>query len=993
MANDLVTSSSLPEDKASIHFDTLMREAHDVLEKASGLLWTDRSIHDPGITLLESLAWNISDIGYRSLLPVRDLLTPRENQPGDNLFPEDFLPEKMMTTSPITVDDYRRGILDLVGISKYQRGYYFADAMLYKQEDEERFSTYYDQQNRQFVFEKEASQLPVNYTKLYLNGSYSVTARRSHLPLINPLTLAQKALENYLEENRNLCEVFRDISIADNLSDLNLTIKIEINDATADVNDYCAELFIALNNAVLLPLKRESHISLSYGDYTGPKAEHGWIADLPDSGWGADAEGKKLSVGQFLQAIASINVATTVSYISLENDGTIILIKPQRADTTFILWSANSDMDTRVRAMLQHVSFYRNESKLSVDTDGVVERVMSMSQLTVTDSTPSSGVKTGRYRNLTRYTPASSLLPALYKLQSWDKPEIITQLQRFMHGFEQELASRCAGLESLCRQLQFCTLVEGKDNTAFGSQWPYAEDTPYNHVFSDDEKNSLRDGDIINQKSPVAELQLARYLLDYFGVESTDLRGDSKEQTEEFLNISRKMIQQMPDVGYNRTTARATSVSSLQRRIAAQLGFGVDLFGENPDISQLPFYIVEHPLLLPDSPKADVSTQIEIKSARMVEINGKDLLLLEAVSSVKDTLTLKNMIDLSYPSLTPPESEGSEDITVQISSLLVVLKGSDLNTIPAHNGSEATEDKDACFFLSPAKFRTLRQRMERVLASAGNGLTFNPSNVWLRDMSYELNSQLAETITRAEGVTTNTWRIKTSSDQPWPGILQVGNKLVFNQIYSGSPADGETYAMPSDAITARVTQVDSISGSAEIQVEDGNLDPISKRYRWYIDPDSNKLLKLDRFSLTLSIVFPRSLIGDEDELTSNKNKENEENRIKRIVQAELPAHIQCRIHWLSRDQLSTFGSTYSAWHINNYGIGEHTLALLRMLSIGMLGDLLEGISEMMIPSLDDEENLKQFGLIENYDNWEVEEKTKWRSLIDNRGLLFIAPDD
>ncbi|MDE9484441.1 hypothetical protein, partial [Xenorhabdus bovienii] len=64
------------EVKDDIHFDTLLEQAHQVVDQQAGKLWSDTAEHDPGITFLEGLSYGVSDLAYRHTLPLADLLTP-----------------------------------------------------------------------------------------------------------------------------------------------------------------------------------------------------------------------------------------------------------------------------------------------------------------------------------------------------------------------------------------------------------------------------------------------------------------------------------------------------------------------------------------------------------------------------------------------------------------------------------------------------------------------------------------------------------------------------------------------------------------------------------------------------------------------------------------------------------------------------------------------------------------------------------------------------
>jgi len=993
MNTNYTPASLVTLEKENIHFNTLMGQAHGLIDALSGAIWTDTAIHDPGITLLESLAWNLSDLSYRCLLPLQDLLTPAEAQSGDMLFPADFMPEQMLTTSPITLDDYRRGILDLFNNGEGTAGYYFSDARVTKQQGEERFKYFYDQTNRQFVFDKEAKEAKeadesdAQYTLFYLNGSYEVKARRAFLPVVVSEPPVDQVLENYLEGNRNLCELFREIKVIDTQAALHLTIDIDVSETMTNVNDLYAELYITLHQSLALPVVRQAELDLINGDYSGPRAQHGWIAELPPSDFGSGEQ--KISVGQFVLPISALNGVSAVRYISLSDERLVFFLQ-EEAEQQYILWTSNGDLLTRIGKMLERLSLYRKEVQLAGDAQVILARVQA--RLKVTQSKPAAALPVGRYRSLSHYYPASSLVPSLYNLQAWSPNSVTQQLHRFMLGFEQTLASEVEGLERLCRLLNF-SLNERIERPVYGSQWPFAENTPYDKVHHS-LKNQLMAQDAVNQSNRSGELALFRFLLSYFGVERLDEVAETDPRADSYLQISQALLQHMPQVGYARTAIHINQVSSLQRRLAGQLGYGLSLFDAQPDMAKLPFYLVEHPLLLPEIPEAALPEQGKIKSARMVAVGDRELLLVEAAGSLKDILTARHMVNLHLPASAASKKSSKKtaaESDPQIENLLVVAMGFEMAALPeGDDGSAATEVKNNCFFLYPAQFRPLRLRLNAVLDAAATGqLTFEFSNVWLNEMSYMLEESLAQAVPGQ----TNTWKIHTASDQPWPAVLRAGDTLILEPVY-GSATENKP-AAAAGSLTADVISIDSFAGHATIKVRDGDLNLSIQRYSWYIKPGSNLLLLRDRFSFTLSLVFRRILISGTDAIneTDSEEYEREQQRIRRIVQAEMPAHIQTRILWLSDEQFDTFADTYNSWQQNRTAIGEDTLKLLRMLSIGMLQELVEGIGEMIIPSASVETQLDAIGDVADYASWSDEQKAEWQQLITSAGLLFIPPSN
>jgi hypothetical protein len=106
--------SSEISDKTILRYDLLFEEGLSFAQKYSGKIWTDYNYHDPGVTFLEYFCYALTDLGYRTKFPIQDIfLFDRENTDPvkDNLL---FGPETVFSTSPVTINDYRKLIIDRV---------------------------------------------------------------------------------------------------------------------------------------------------------------------------------------------------------------------------------------------------------------------------------------------------------------------------------------------------------------------------------------------------------------------------------------------------------------------------------------------------------------------------------------------------------------------------------------------------------------------------------------------------------------------------------------------------------------------------------------------------------------------------------------------------------------------------------------------------------------------------------------------------------------
>lgn len=98
-------------------FADLRRAAIGYAQDASGAIWTDYNLHDPGVTLLEQSCFALSEIAYRVAHPDRDLLTDARSHFNFHdlaLFP----PRKVLNTDPVTTADLQSWLSDCPDVAR-----------------------------------------------------------------------------------------------------------------------------------------------------------------------------------------------------------------------------------------------------------------------------------------------------------------------------------------------------------------------------------------------------------------------------------------------------------------------------------------------------------------------------------------------------------------------------------------------------------------------------------------------------------------------------------------------------------------------------------------------------------------------------------------------------------------------------------------------------------------------------------------------------------
>ena len=99
------------ELNAGLDYDFLKREGLKYVQDLAGDNWTDFNAHDPGVTILEQLAYALTDLGYKSSLDFKDLLASQQNTEAKDTL---FSVSNILPTNPITIQDYRKVIIDRV---------------------------------------------------------------------------------------------------------------------------------------------------------------------------------------------------------------------------------------------------------------------------------------------------------------------------------------------------------------------------------------------------------------------------------------------------------------------------------------------------------------------------------------------------------------------------------------------------------------------------------------------------------------------------------------------------------------------------------------------------------------------------------------------------------------------------------------------------------------------------------------------------------------
>ncbi len=118
-----ITIQKNPSVAESSNYEFLRQKGMEYIEKLGSKFWTDYNIHDPGITIMEALAYALTDLGLRTSLDIKDLLASEfpETADADGQFPADkrqtfYTAQNILTVNPWTKNDFRKLLINIDGI-------------------------------------------------------------------------------------------------------------------------------------------------------------------------------------------------------------------------------------------------------------------------------------------------------------------------------------------------------------------------------------------------------------------------------------------------------------------------------------------------------------------------------------------------------------------------------------------------------------------------------------------------------------------------------------------------------------------------------------------------------------------------------------------------------------------------------------------------------------------------------------------------------------
>lgn len=681
--------NTVPELREFIHFDTLWQMASLIVLEHGHLAWTDTAEHDPGTTLLQAATYAIADLSYRHTHPLVDLLTPGQELP---VFDPAFGPDKVLTVSPVTEDDYRRGILDLCDEDGY---FMFRNAQLVRESEKERYQYFYDRAKGEFTFK--SSDVTVDSEPQVLLGGYTLYVE----PYARLYTVkARTILDNYLKAQRNLGEQIRKIVNLSYVYILNPYIDVELDDDCQNPAQVMGMIWESVTKLFAPWPSRtveEDHLGSGVSTdslYEGPSLDNGWITQLPPDMNYMVVE--PIDLRKLPLELLKIDGIKQVRRLSWVPDKVLWVI--DKPALWFVL-CCNDYPSANMTKEDSTVRLFKRGQRQNLTSDEVNPYISWPKK---TPQAPVAGPKGQFLGSLGHPLNITGLLPDCYGLND-DRNQLdeidnlqCQRLRDYLALFQQWVTNGCAELAGVSQLLAF-----NQPDAAIGSGY-----------FQDYEKG----------------LATINYLLGYFGSQRAprvfNKTGADSDEDAEFFESQRAALAQWAELGYGRANVPVNTVTAFNKRLAFRLGIGSELFSEKPDLEKLPVYVIDYRTLLQEMPNVNFLDRTVKLATLFTTDDGVEQLKLEFENGAVPVAG--QLISLL-----------SEDPKITILWALVVRV-----VISTVEDEEGAEDIITNFVYLDLNNNSVLREKAGDLDGLVALIVCNNSDVWLRRISYLLDYEV-----------------------------------------------------------------------------------------------------------------------------------------------------------------------------------------------------------------------------------------------------------
>lgn len=414
-----------------LDFKSLKAEGLAYIQKHSSTEWSNLNPSDPGVTILEQLCYAFTELGYCGNFSMQDILTQKNGDlTVDNQF---YLPQNILTTSPVTIEDYTKFIIDQIPSVKN-------------------------------VIIKP---IPVSFS--FMNGlyqTYILLDSKYNDPIVTDSSETSEDREKevfyLLNSCRNLGELFL---IPQILSPK--TYKISGNlklESGYDLNTILPEMIQTISNYIFPDVTQTGYDKLKVAGemtneiFNGPTLKNGWISS-------ESIQPKKDTIQPFeiTKLIQGIEGVQSISGISFTNDN-----KPATCNENEILsFDFSTSFSTGSNTSNLKISTQGKQLNATLNTS-LIDELASMQQSSsqideVAAVQMAPALPTGKYRDITSYYSIQNTFPEAYAVgpnavnESTPDFQVAQsrQLKGYLSLFDQMLSNQFAQLANIDKLFSF----------------------------------------------------------------------------------------------------------------------------------------------------------------------------------------------------------------------------------------------------------------------------------------------------------------------------------------------------------------------------------------------------------------------------------------------------------------------------------------------------------------------------------------------------------
>jgi len=411
-----------------LDFKSLKAEGLAYIQKHSGTEWSNLNPSDPGVTILEQLCYAFTELGYCANFSMKDILTQKNgNLTVDNQF---YTPQDILTTSPITIEDYTKYIIDRV-------------------------------ENVKNVISK-----PIPVHLPFVNGVYQIYLYCDSI-VIDSQEI-EKETFYLLNSCRNLGELFLMPKVlVPKLYTISGNLKLE---SGYDIHTILPEMMQTINDYIFPDVTQTGYDKLKAAGETtndifnGPKLQNGWIPS-------ESIQPKKDSIQPFeiTKLIQGIEGVQAVSGISFGDD-----TKPATcAENEILTFDFSASFLTTKNASNLQVSTHGKSLNASLNMS-LIDELANMQQVSsqineVAAVQLAPTLPKGKFRDITSYYSIQNTFPEAYAVGlnavNENAPEYQVaqsrQLKGYLSLFDQLLSNQFAQLANIDKLFSFKNAITG----------------------------------------------------------------------------------------------------------------------------------------------------------------------------------------------------------------------------------------------------------------------------------------------------------------------------------------------------------------------------------------------------------------------------------------------------------------------------------------------------------------------------------------------------